>query len=223
MTRIGRERAWPATTRQQYEAQLTRRGALVVGSPSEVIDKILFQHEIFRHDRFLLQFSIGTMPHRQIMRCIELFGTEVAPAVRKALGTGPESPERPTQSPEAVIQGRVNPRLEQRKAPTRAVGASRSGLHLHAHWTCRSGAMSSRWSGHEAPARTPKTAATEGSATHSGRATWPISHGSKPVRAGVIPFTLCILGAIMGVTLSRGERRWHGRSGCARKKTGSRT
>jgi probable LLM family oxidoreductase len=86
MTRIGRERGWPPTTRQQYEAQLTRRGALVVGSPSEVIDKILFQHEIFRHDRFLLQFSIGTMPHRQIMRCIELFGTEVAPAVRNALG-----------------------------------------------------------------------------------------------------------------------------------------
>ncbi len=50
MTRIGRERGWPPTTRQQYEAQLTRRGALVVGSPSEVIDKILFQHEIFRHD-----------------------------------------------------------------------------------------------------------------------------------------------------------------------------
>ena len=92
MTRIGRERGWPATTRQQYEAQLTRRGALVVGSPSEVIDKILFQHEIFRHDRFLLQFSIATMPHRQIMRCIELFGTEVAPAVRKALGGGQESP-----------------------------------------------------------------------------------------------------------------------------------
>jgi probable LLM family oxidoreductase len=88
MTRIGRERGWPPTTRQQYEAQLTRRGALVVGSPGEVIDKILFQHEIFRHDRFLLQFSIGTMPHRQIMRCIELFGTEVAPAVRKALGVG---------------------------------------------------------------------------------------------------------------------------------------
>ncbi|HEY0035447.1 MAG TPA: LLM class flavin-dependent oxidoreductase [Longimicrobium sp.] len=86
MTRIGRERGWPPTTRQQYEAQLTRRGALVVGSPSEVIDKILFQHEIFRHDRFLLQFSIGTTPHRQIMRCIELFGTHVAPAVRKALG-----------------------------------------------------------------------------------------------------------------------------------------
>ncbi|HEY0026137.1 MAG TPA: LLM class flavin-dependent oxidoreductase [Longimicrobium sp.] len=93
MTRIGRERGWPPTTRQQYEAQLTRRGALVVGSPSEVIDKILFQHEIFRHDRFLLQFSIGTMPHRQIMRCIELFGTEVAPAVRKALGVG--AAERP--------------------------------------------------------------------------------------------------------------------------------
>jgi probable LLM family oxidoreductase len=87
MTRIGRERGWAPTTRRQYDAQLDLRGALVVGSPSEVIEKILFQHEIFSHDRFLLQFSIGTMPHRQIMRCIELFGTRVAPAVRKALGT----------------------------------------------------------------------------------------------------------------------------------------
>lgn len=98
MTRIGRERGWPPTTRQQYEAQLTRRGALVVGSPSEVIDKILFQHEIFRHDRFLLQFSIGTMPHRQIMRCIELFGTEVAPAVRKALGGSTRNSDGPPQT-----------------------------------------------------------------------------------------------------------------------------
>lgn len=102
MTRIGRERGWPPATRQQYEAQLTRRGALVVGSPSEVIDKILFQHEIFRHDRFLLQFSIGTMPHRQIMRGIELFGTQVAPVVRKALGVGvadagAAAPKRPCE------------------------------------------------------------------------------------------------------------------------------
>ena len=50
-----------------------------------MIEKILFQHEIFGHDRFLLQFSVGTMPHDKIMRSIELFGTEVAPAVRREL------------------------------------------------------------------------------------------------------------------------------------------
>ena len=48
-------------------------------------EKILFQHEIFGHERFLLQLSVGTMPHRELMRAIELFGTEVAPAVRAAL------------------------------------------------------------------------------------------------------------------------------------------
>jgi alkanesulfonate monooxygenase SsuD/methylene tetrahydromethanopterin reductase-like flavin-dependent oxidoreductase (luciferase family) len=54
----------------------------VVGSPQEVAEKILYQHEIFRHDRFLMQMSVGTMPHAQIMRSIELFGTQVAPRIR---------------------------------------------------------------------------------------------------------------------------------------------
>ena len=58
---------------------------------SEVIEKILFQHELFGHERFLIQFSVGTLPHEQVMRSIELFGTEVAPAVReevRAAGRG---------------------------------------------------------------------------------------------------------------------------------------
>jgi hypothetical protein len=50
-----------------------------------VVEKILFQHEIFEHDRFLVQFDVGTMPHEKIMRSIELLGTEVAPAVRTEL------------------------------------------------------------------------------------------------------------------------------------------
>jgi probable LLM family oxidoreductase len=82
MTQLGRERGWPPTTRSQFEAMRAPRGALAVGSPQEVIDKILFQHELFRHDRYLAQFSVGTMPHGQIMRSIELLGTKVAPAVR---------------------------------------------------------------------------------------------------------------------------------------------
>jgi alkanesulfonate monooxygenase SsuD/methylene tetrahydromethanopterin reductase-like flavin-dependent oxidoreductase (luciferase family) len=56
---------------------------MLVGSPQEVIDKMLFEHELFRNDRFLIQFSVGTMPHAKIMRSIELFGTVVAPAVRR--------------------------------------------------------------------------------------------------------------------------------------------
>jgi probable LLM family oxidoreductase len=85
MDRIGRERGWPPLSRDQFEASLTLRGANFVGSPAEVIEKILFQHEIFGHQRCLLQFSVGTLPHDRIMRSIELFGTEVAPAVRQEL------------------------------------------------------------------------------------------------------------------------------------------
>jgi alkanesulfonate monooxygenase SsuD/methylene tetrahydromethanopterin reductase-like flavin-dependent oxidoreductase (luciferase family) len=83
MNKIGRERGWSPLTRPDYDAMRTLRGALVVGSPQEVAEKILFQHELFGHRRFLIQFTVGTMPHDRIMRSIELFGTEVAPLVRE--------------------------------------------------------------------------------------------------------------------------------------------
>jgi len=92
MTRIGRERGWPPTTRQHFDAELQLRGALFVGSPEQVVEKILFQHELFGHQRFLCQFSVGALPHKALLYSIELFGTKVAPAVRKALGTRAESP-----------------------------------------------------------------------------------------------------------------------------------
>jgi probable LLM family oxidoreductase len=82
MNRIGRERGWAPMTRADFDASLTLRGANVVGSPQDVIEKILFQHELFGHQRFLMQMSVGTLPHDRVMRSIELFGTEVAPAVR---------------------------------------------------------------------------------------------------------------------------------------------
>jgi probable LLM family oxidoreductase len=86
MDKIGRERGWRPMTPQDFDAGRTLRGANFVGSPQDVIDKIVFQHEIFGHQRFLLQFSVGTLPHDQVMRSIELFGTEVAPAIRERLG-----------------------------------------------------------------------------------------------------------------------------------------
>lgn len=85
MGRIGRERGWPPPTRERFEAELGPRGALLVGDPQEVIDKILFEHELFGHQRFLMQVSVGTMPHEKVMRSIELLGSVVAPAVRAAL------------------------------------------------------------------------------------------------------------------------------------------
>jgi probable LLM family oxidoreductase len=93
MTRIGRERGWPATTRAQFEALRSPRGSLLVGSPEEVIDKMLFEHELFGNDRFLAQLTVGSMPHDRVLHAIELLGTVVAPAVRQA--TSAESPPRP--------------------------------------------------------------------------------------------------------------------------------
>jgi probable LLM family oxidoreductase len=85
MTRLGKERGWQPMTRKQFELMRSGLGALLVGGPQEVIDKILYEHELFKHDRFLAQMSVGTMPHAELMRSIELFGTKVAPAIRKAL------------------------------------------------------------------------------------------------------------------------------------------
>ncbi|MGM0589559.1 MAG: LLM class flavin-dependent oxidoreductase [Bacteroidota bacterium] len=85
MDKIGKERGWPPMSRQQFDASTQLNGANVVGSPQEVIDKILHQQQIFEHDRFLLQMSVGSIPHKQLLRSIELFATEVAPAVQKEL------------------------------------------------------------------------------------------------------------------------------------------
>ena len=77
--------------RASFEASRSPRGALMVGSPQEVIDKILLQHELFGHQRFLAQMSVGTIAHSKLMRSIELFGTIVAPAIRKELAV-PSAP-----------------------------------------------------------------------------------------------------------------------------------
>jgi alkanesulfonate monooxygenase SsuD/methylene tetrahydromethanopterin reductase-like flavin-dependent oxidoreductase (luciferase family) len=89
MSRIGRERGWPPTTRRQFDAEAAIHGALVLGSPQQVIDKILYQHELFHHDRFLVQLTVGPMPHERVLRAIELLGTEVAPVVRRETASPP--------------------------------------------------------------------------------------------------------------------------------------
>jgi probable LLM family oxidoreductase len=83
MDRIGAERGWRPLERQDYNAGRTLRGATVVGSPEEVAAKILYQHELFGHERFLIQFTVGSLPHEKTLKAIELFGTKVAPIVRE--------------------------------------------------------------------------------------------------------------------------------------------
>lgn len=86
MNRIGRERGWPPTSRAHFDRERDHPGALVLGSPDQVVEKILYQHEIFGHERFLMQLTVGPMPHEKVLRAIELLGTEVAPRVRKVVG-----------------------------------------------------------------------------------------------------------------------------------------
>lgn len=85
VARIGRERGWPPMTREQFELGCGPEGALFVGSPQTVAAKII---KIVKHlelTRFDLKYSHGTLPHENLMKCIELYGTEVAPLVRAGL------------------------------------------------------------------------------------------------------------------------------------------
>lgn len=85
MSKIGRERGWSDMTRGHYEMMRSPEGSLLVGSPQQVIDKILYEYELFGNTRFLLHLSVGTLPHTEVMKAIELLGTKVAPEVRKAV------------------------------------------------------------------------------------------------------------------------------------------
>lgn len=85
MNKLGRERGWSPMSRDHYEMMRAPEGSLLVGSPQQVIDKILYAYELFGNTRFLLHISVGTLPHARVMRAIELLGTVVAPAVKKAV------------------------------------------------------------------------------------------------------------------------------------------
>ena len=85
MSKIGKERGWGPTSREQLEKQRLLKGSDFVGSPDEIIEKILYQHEIFGHQRFLMYMGNNAIEHKKMMRSIELFGTRVAPEVRKEI------------------------------------------------------------------------------------------------------------------------------------------
>lgn len=85
MNKIGRERGWAPSTQEQLEKQRYLRGSDFVGTPDEIIEKILFQYDIFKHQRFLMYMGNNAIDHKKMMHAIELFGTKVAPTVRKEI------------------------------------------------------------------------------------------------------------------------------------------
>ena len=85
MDNIGKDRGWAPFSKEVFLNTARPEGAYFMGEPNEVIDKILQQHEWFGHTRFVGQMDVGAPDHKMIMKSIELFGTKVAPEVRKAL------------------------------------------------------------------------------------------------------------------------------------------
>lgn len=86
--RIGRERGWGPTTRSHFERAASREGALFVGSPETVAQKIAATVRTLGLARFDLKYAHGTLPHGAMLRSIELYGTQVAPRVRELLAEG---------------------------------------------------------------------------------------------------------------------------------------
>ena len=72
-------------SRSEYEWEAEKENALFVGSPQQIIDKLLYQYELFGHQRFIGQVDIGGMPFDKVAQVIELLGTEVAPVVRREI------------------------------------------------------------------------------------------------------------------------------------------
>lgn len=82
MTGLGAERGWGPMTRPQYDSMRGPQGSLVLGDPAHVAETILRWRKTLGIERFMLHISVGSLPHSQVLRSIELLGTEVAPLVR---------------------------------------------------------------------------------------------------------------------------------------------
>ena len=90
MSQIGRERGWPPITREQYDATRSPKGAFLIGDPETVVEKILYTHEVLGGiARIDFQMTAASIAPEKMRHAIELLGTRVAPAVRKALGEEP--------------------------------------------------------------------------------------------------------------------------------------
>ncbi len=85
MTRVGRSRGWPPFSRQQYDHGRGPEGAYIIGDVNEAVDKILQMQEMFGLTRFSAHMDVGGPSHESLMKSIEIFGTKIAPQVRKAV------------------------------------------------------------------------------------------------------------------------------------------
>ena len=87
MDRVGRSRGWSPYTKHQFMGGLTRDGALYMGEPNKVAEKIIDAIEIFGLTRFIAHMDVGGPTHASMMKSIELFATKVVPQVKKAISS----------------------------------------------------------------------------------------------------------------------------------------
>ena len=81
---VGRERGWPPMTRASFDAQRGPEGALLIGDPKYVVEKIRHYDDVLGGiDRITFQMNVTSLPHAKLMEAIELLGTHVAPELRK--------------------------------------------------------------------------------------------------------------------------------------------
>jgi alkanesulfonate monooxygenase SsuD/methylene tetrahydromethanopterin reductase-like flavin-dependent oxidoreductase (luciferase family) len=87
MTEVGKERGWLEVTRVDFDAQRDPQGALLIGDPDEVVEKIVRHSKTLGGiSRITFMMNAASLPHVKLMRAIELIGTRVAPALREQLG-----------------------------------------------------------------------------------------------------------------------------------------
>lgn len=85
MNRIGKSRGWPPYQKHQFDAGRSKNGALIIGDANEAVDKILAMQERFGLTRFSAHMDVGGPSHAQMMKSIEIYGTQIAPKVKEAL------------------------------------------------------------------------------------------------------------------------------------------
>lgn len=85
MDRVGKSRGWQPMSREQFDFMRAPEGSLLVGSVEQVVEKIVYQHQLFGFTRFIAQSSMGTLPHELTMKSIEIFASQVVPEVKRRL------------------------------------------------------------------------------------------------------------------------------------------
>ena len=86
-TDIGKERGWSGVTRGGYDEQRGPLGALIIGNPDEVVEKIIrHSKSLGGISRITFQMNVASLPHDKLMRATDLLGTRVAPALREEFG-----------------------------------------------------------------------------------------------------------------------------------------